>query len=43
MAPKDVLSSKSEMINENDAIVFWVNICLYSDLAQKNAWEQIEK
>ena len=43
MAPKDVLSGKSEMINENDAIVFQVNIYLYSDLARKNAWEQIEK
>ena len=43
MAPKDVLSGKSEMVNENDAIVFQLNIYPYSDLAQKNAWEQIEK
>jgi len=33
MAPKDVLSGKSEMINQNDAVVFWNNNYLYLDLA----------
>ena len=33
VAPKDVLSSKSEKINQNDAVVFWDNNCLYLDLA----------
>ena len=33
VAPNDILSSKSDKINQNDAVVFWDNNCLYFDLA----------